>query len=139
MSIKGIALRRDNPKRPDRHQWLIVNGLRVGQWSDGFDPCCLASTLELQGYLEMISQKVVGSVVERYRIEQVQDEILIEEADPVCTACGDTHLMTITTPSGDTREVMCTRCPRPCSDCSTGPGYGPYCRETPCDCGCHEG
>jgi hypothetical protein len=51
---------------------------------------------------------------------------------PVCITCSDTHRMTL----GE-REVMCTRCPRPCQQCRRF-GYGPYCEVTPCACGCHK-
>lgn len=47
---------------------------------------------------------------------------------PTCSTCNDTHVM----PLGD-REVMCTRCPRPCERC----GNGPFCATTPCGCSCH--
>lgn len=53
----------------------------------------------------------------------------------VCSTCNDTHRMEL----GD-REVMCTRCPKPCEQCrQRTPGYGPgaYCGETPCPCWCH--
>lgn len=52
-------------------------------------------------------------------------------ADPVCATCNDTHLMTL----GD-RDVMCTRCPVPCSRCRSKP-QGAYCATTPCACSCH--
>lgn len=48
-----------------------------------------------------------------------------------CQTCNDTHRM----PLGD-RQVLCTRCPRPCRDCARG-GNGAYCSETPCSCQCH--
>lgn len=38
--------------------------------------------------------------------------------------------------AGDTRTVMCTRCPTPCEKCRARP-QGPYCDKTPCDCACH--
>jgi hypothetical protein len=53
----------------------------------------------------------------------------------VCATCNDTHMMLL-----DDREVMCTRCPRPCERCrSRGPGLagGPYCAAIPCGCSCH--
>ncbi len=47
---------------------------------------------------------------------------------PTCSTCNDTHMM----PFQD-REVMCTRCPLPCPSCARGP----FCKTTPCRCGCH--
>lgn len=52
---------------------------------------------------------------------------------PVCNTCNDTHRMTMYGASG-AQNVMCTRCPLPCSSCSNGP---PYCEQTPCSCNCH--
>ena len=53
---------------------------------------------------------------------------------PVCSTCGDTHMM----PFGENRrEVMCTHCPVPCDKCIRPFGRGPYCETTPCSCACH--
>jgi DnaJ-class molecular chaperone len=51
---------------------------------------------------------------------------------PVCDACNDTHMM----PMIDRGDVMCVRCPVPCSECRGKP-QGAYCAKTPCDCPCH--
>lgn len=67
------------------------------------------------------------------------------EGPPVCEMCRDTHLMWLHDSSGDSRQVMCTRCPTPCEGCRSrsggsfsSPGVGgPYCQETPCACACH--
>lgn len=47
---------------------------------------------------------------------------------PVCGVCLDTQ----TRSDGH----MCTACPVPCDKCRDG--NRPYCRETRCDCDCHE-
>jgi hypothetical protein len=54
---------------------------------------------------------------------------------PICTTCADTHVMWLGD-DGDSRKVMCTRCPVPCQQCREG-GNGAYCAVTPCPCGCH--
>lgn len=50
---------------------------------------------------------------------------------PVCSRCNDTHRM-----GPDGAPFMCTMCPVPCQECSSG-GNGPYCETTPCKCACH--
>lgn len=51
-----------------------------------------------------------------------------EPEPPVCGVCLDTQ----TRSDGH----MCTACPVPCDKCRDG--NRPYCRETRCDCDCHE-
>lgn len=51
-----------------------------------------------------------------------------------CYVCHDTHLM-----SRAGRVGQCWHCPKPCDECRGDYGSGPYCRETPCGCGCHGG
>lgn len=55
---------------------------------------------------------------------------------PVCAACNDTHVYWSATAE---RELMCTRCPRPCEVCRRGADGipGAYCNQTPCSCACH--
>ena len=52
---------------------------------------------------------------------------------PVCSVCHDTHVM-----SAAGRTGQCWHCPKPCDKCRGDYGGGPYCRETPCGCRCHE-
>lgn len=63
-------------------------------------------------------------------------DIVARAGAPICSTCGDTHMMTLHSDVGDEREVMCTRCPTPCQECRAG-GNGPFCGSTPCDCPCH--
>lgn len=60
----------------------------------------------------------------------------VPHSGAVCSTCGDTHRMWLFNDSGDSRQVMCTCCPRPCQSCRLN-GTGPYCATTPCACSCH--
>lgn len=55
---------------------------------------------------------------------------------PICTACNDSHKMIVLDHYEQECTQMCTGCPLPCQKCRAG-GNGPYCTNTPCDCGCH--
>lgn len=59
-----------------------------------------------------------------------------QPGSPVCWTCNDTHVMELHSYGGDSREVMCTRCPTPCQKCRAG-GVGAFCEHTPCSCDCH--
>lgn len=60
-------------------------------------------------------------------------------SEVVCKTCNDTHRMTLSdgAEGGDSRKVICTRCPVPCQRCRVG-GNGPYCESMPCACACHD-
>lgn len=50
---------------------------------------------------------------------------------PACSSCNDTHKMR------GKAEWMCSYCPKPCRDCASNNGNGPFCLKTPCSCSCH--
>jgi DnaJ-class molecular chaperone len=71
---------------------------------------------------------------EQYEVVPELEKLVVkqEEKLPVCNTCDDTHMVW----HEDYYEVMCVRCPVPCSDCRGKP-QGAYCSNTPCDCPCH--
>ena len=60
--------------------------------------------------------------------DQVPGEPVEHIREPVCATCNDSRRMSL----GE-REVLCTRCPRPCENCRSGG----YCRVPRCACKCH--
>lgn len=57
-----------------------------------------------------------------------------ERHAPACARCQDSHSMFH---HGLEREVPCTACPVPCSECRGSRYNSAYCRERPCPCKCH--
>jgi hypothetical protein len=60
------------------------------------------------------------------------EEARLRAAGAVCTTCGDTHIMWM---SSQEQHVPCTACPRPCPACVDG--RGAYCKTPRCACACH--
>jgi len=70
---------------------------------------------------------------EQYEVVSELEKLVLKleaKSLTVCDTCDDTHMMVMS----ERGDVMCTRCPVPCGDCRSGA----YCKETPCDCSCHD-
>ncbi|MGN6107087.1 MAG: hypothetical protein ACTHU0_18415 [Kofleriaceae bacterium] len=76
-------------------------------------------------------ERAAAAAAEQKAAEQKAAEQKAEQkAALVCSTCNDSHIM----PLGES-TAPCTRCPIPCTACTSRGGA--YCTTTPCGCRCH--
>lgn len=92
--------------------------------------CTHGVRLSIDGLLDDIAAKMDKNEDRSWPApeDQVPGEPVEHIQEPVCATCNDSRRMSL----GE-REVLCTRCPRPCENCRSGG----YCRVPRCACKCH--